>query len=57
MMSNGHDKPGEYRVLPVPSTADEIKTLSEQQEQDGFLMSGMNDSFIAYYKRSKKGKP
>jgi len=49
-MSNGKDKPGEYRVTPIPGTADALKAFAESQEADGFLVVAMNQDYIVFYK-------
>lgn len=52
-MSNGKDKPGEYRVLACPTTADTLKAFLEAQEASGFLLVGINQDFAVLYKKDK----
>jgi len=52
-MSNGKDKPGEYRFLPKPADADGMKALAEAQETEKFLLVAMNQDVMAFYKKDK----
>lgn len=48
------DKPGEYRVIPVPQTAEAIKATAEAQESHEFYLVAMNLYFMVFYKTEKK---
>lgn len=52
-MSNGKDKPGEYRVLSNPNTVEGIKALAEAQESEHFLLSAMTSAFCVFYRKDK----
>ena len=53
-MSNGHDKPGEYRFLPQPALPADQKALAEAQETEQFYLVAMDGVTMAFYKKLKK---
>lgn len=52
-MSNGKDKPGEYRFLPKPPDVISMKALADAQEDEHFLLAAMNQDVMAFYRKDK----
>jgi hypothetical protein len=52
-MSNGKDKPGEYRFLPKPSGTQAQKDLADAQEVERFLLVAMDNDSMVFYRKDK----
>ena len=50
-MSNGHDKPGEYRFLPQPASPADQQALAEEQESERYYLVAMDGVTMAFYKK------